>query len=117
MRSNVPFGTSIPEILSRPREQVKPLLLLPPTWLEKTALRICIQGLADTWRLLESTGVRICYPPSLLSCLQRPHMHSLGLHPSDSELRCRHKAWVSLQCRFSLIQSSEQGPPSGSAFH
>lgn len=40
-----------------------------------TTLRICIQGLAGTWRLLESAGLRICHDPS-------------NLHPSPVPSTC-----------------------------
>lgn len=55
--SNLPIDTGTPEMLSTPLGQVKPLLLLTsPNLAGENNLRLCIQGLADTWRLLEALG-------------------------------------------------------------
>lgn len=49
-----------------------------------TTLRICIQGLADTWRLLGSAGLRIRHAPS-------------NLHPSPGALHV-HRAGAPGNC-------------------
>ena len=107
--------SNIPDMLPTARGQRKPLFFLNcPSLAGKTTLcpGPCRHLVASGKHWAEDLPL----PLQNSSPLGALHTHSPGLQFADAEFLCHHGAWASLKSGSSLIEASEQGPPSGSAF-
>lgn len=107
--------SNIPDVLPTARGQRKPLFFLTrPSLAGKTTLYPgpCRHLVASGKHWAEDLPL----PLQTSSPLGALHTHSPGLQFADAELLCHHGAWASLKSGSSLIEASEQGPPSALPF-